>query len=155
MAVLKSIKSWVRAPNRRLMRGCESIGQSRWGIWESLGTHLGGTRSHCGDKRKTIEGEFCASGEPKEDDVRTTNEYVDETRTDRKRVKNETGLGSPSTDAVTRISGVKDLSGEGEEVESDDFGSSPERSPLGGEKAFSLLASVKDMVDATIRDGRS
>ena len=77
---------------------------------------------------------------------------MDGTRTDRKRVKNETGSGSPSVGAVTRRSGVGDFSGEAEE--SDGFGSSPERGPLGGEKGFSLLASVEDMVDATRRDGR-
>jgi hypothetical protein len=153
MSVLKSMKSWVRSPKRRLMRGCEkhrSVKKVRhaWGSGESLSTHLGGTRSHCGDKRKAIEDELRASGESKEDNVKTTNEYADETGTDRKRVKNETGLGSPSTGAVTRRSGVGDFSGEVEEVESKGFGSSSE------EKAFSLLASVNDMVDATRRDGR-
>ena len=77
---------------------------------------------------------------------------MDGTRTDRKRVKNETGSGSPSVGAVTRRSGVGDFSGEAEE--SDGFGSSPERGPLGGEKGFSSMASVDDMVDATRRDGR-
>ena len=141
------------------MRGCEKHRPVKkvydtWEIGESVGTYLSGARSDCRDKRKTIEDELCTSGEPKEGDVRIKNEYVDETRTDRKRVKNETGLGSPSVGAVTRRSGVGDFSREVEEVESDGFGSSPERVPLGGEKGFSLLASVDDMVDATRRDGR-
>ena len=91
----------------------------------------------------------------KRENVRSTNGYADETRTDRKRVKNETGLGSPSTGAVTRRSGVGDFSGEVEEVESNGFGSSSgERGPLCGGEAFSSLASIDDMVDATRRDGR-
>ena len=31
---------------------------------KSLGTHLGGTGGNCSDKRKAVEGEFCACGEP-------------------------------------------------------------------------------------------
>lgn len=79
-----------------------------------------------------------------------------ETSTDRKRVKNETGLGSPSTSAVTQRSGVGDSSGEIESLSnlSDGLSLSSERGPSGGEEAFSLLASVVDMVDATRRDGR-
>jgi hypothetical protein len=52
---------------------------------------------------------------------------------------------------------VGDFSGEARDVESnrsDGFAPSPERGPLGGEEAFSLLISVVDMVDATRRDRR-
>ena len=165
MAVPKSRKSWVRSPNIRLMRGCEkhpsvkklrnfdTHGEGRG----SLGTHLRGTRSYCSDKRKTIEDKLRASGESKEDNVKNTNEYVDQRRTDRKRVKNETGLGSPSTGAVTRRSEVVGFSGEAEEGEpnlSDGFGLGSERGPSGGEETFSLLASIVDMMYATRRDGR-
>lgn len=55
-----------------------------------------------------------------------------------------------------RTSGEGDFSGEAK-VEfklSDGFSSGPERGPVGGEDAFSLLASVADMMDATRRDGR-
>ena len=79
------------------------------------------------------------------------------TRTDLKRVKNETGLRSASTGAVTRRSGVEDFSGEAEVGESDlssGFGLSSETGPSGGEKVFSLLASIVDMGDTTRCDGR-
>ena len=61
-------------------------------------------------------------------------------------MKNETGLGSSSTGAVTGRS-VGDLSCEVEEVGSN-FASLPKRGPSGGEEAFSLPASIIDMVDA-------
>jgi hypothetical protein len=78
--------------------------------------------------------------------------------TDRKRRKNETGLGSTSTStgAAMRRSGLVDFSADTEEAESslsDGFGLSQERGRLRGGAAFSLLASV-DMVDATQCDGR-
>ena len=31
---------------------------------KSPGTHLGGTGGNCSDKRKAVEDEFCACGEP-------------------------------------------------------------------------------------------
>jgi hypothetical protein len=78
--------------------------------------------------------------------------------TDRKRLKNETGLGSAlaSRGAAMRRSGLADFSADSEEAESslsDSLGLSQERGRLRGGAAFSLLASV-DMVDATQRDGR-
>ena len=123
---------------------------------ERLGTHLGGTCSCCGNKGKAIEDEFCASGESEEDNVSLKMGTWNGTRADLKRVKNETGLRSPSTGAVTRRSGVGDFSGEakvGESNLSSGFGLSSEIGPSGGEKVFSLLTSVVDMVDATRRDG--
>ena len=56
-----------------------------------------------------------------------------------------------------RTSGDGDFSGEAkvESKLSDGFDSSPERGTVGGgEDAFSLLASVADMMDATRCDGR-
>jgi hypothetical protein len=58
-----------------------------------------------------------------------------------------------------RRSGVGDLSGEAEEVESnlssaDGFVPGSERDSLCGEETFSLVASVVDMVDATRRNGQ-
>jgi len=74
--------------------------------------------------------------------------------TDRKRLKNETGLESSPTSAAMRRSGLVDFSAEAEEAESslsDGFGFSQERRRLRGGEAFSSLASV-DM-DATQCDG--
>jgi hypothetical protein len=79
MAVLKLTKSWVRSPNRRLMRGCEKhLSVETFDTHEEEGvrhTHLGGTRSCCSDKRKLIEDELCASGES-EDNIKVISGFM-------------------------------------------------------------------------------
>lgn len=105
MAFMKLIKSWTRLAVGRLMRGfgLRTIRQSTsltLGEGNSHSTHLGGTRSYCSDKSKAIEDEPCPSGEPEADNYKWVHEKV--TRPDRKRSKNEIGLGSSSTGATMR-----------------------------------------------------
>jgi hypothetical protein len=80
--MLKSTKSCVRSPNRRLMRGYESYPSAeKFDTHGEAGgrvlrhTHLGCARSYRSNKRKAIEDELCTSGES-EDNLKITIGYA-------------------------------------------------------------------------------